>query len=75
MELYVIKRNGDYKLYESYKIKDAIEKSFNSVSIPYDKSVYETVISQLEQKEVSTLDQTFNKIKAERVPMFSFYFL
>ncbi len=52
MELYVIKRNGDYKLYESYKIKDAIEKSFNSVSIPYDKSVYETVISQLEQKEV-----------------------
>ena len=27
MENYVIKRNGKYKPFESYKIKDAIEKS------------------------------------------------
>lgn len=52
MEIYVIKRNGDYKLYESYKIKDAIEKSFNSVTVPYDESIYKTVINQIEQKEV-----------------------
>ena len=33
MEKYVIKRNGDYKPFESYKIKDAIVKSFESVSL------------------------------------------
>ncbi|WP_445722549.1 ribonucleoside triphosphate reductase [Flavobacterium sp.] len=52
MEIYVIKRNGNYKIYESYKIKDAIEKSFKSVSIPYDETIYKTVINQIEQKEV-----------------------
>ena len=63
MELYVIKRNGDYKLYESYKIKDAIEKSFNSVSIPYDKSIYETVIGQIEKKEVSAVEDIQDSIE------------
>jgi hypothetical protein len=33
MENFVIKRNGKYKLFESFKIKDAIEKSFKSFSI------------------------------------------
>lgn len=55
MEIYVIKRNGDYKLYESYKIKDAIEKSFNSVTVPYDESIYKTVINQIEQKKFGRL--------------------
>ncbi len=45
MEQYVIKRNGEYKPFESYKIKDAIEKSFESVSIPFDVIVNESVIS------------------------------
>ncbi|NHN24128.1 ribonucleoside triphosphate reductase [Flavobacterium jejuense] len=56
MEIYVIKRNGNYKIYESYKIKDAIEKSFKSVSIPYDETIYKTVINQIEQKEVCAVE-------------------
>ncbi len=57
MELYVIKRNGDYKSFESYKIRDAIEKSFNSVSVPYDKRVFSIVLEFLEQKNVWSVEE------------------
>lgn len=50
MEKYVIKRNGDYKPFEAYKIQDAIQKAFQSVNLPYDKRIYKTVISGLEVK-------------------------
>ncbi|MBB4802082.1 ribonucleoside triphosphate reductase [Flavobacterium quisquiliarum] len=52
MENYVIKRSGNYQPFESYKIKDAIEKTFQSVSIVVDESVFESVAIQLENKEV-----------------------
>ena len=57
MELYVIKRNGAYKPFESYKIKDAIAKSFTSVSVPFDESVYTIVLNFLEQKEVWSVEE------------------
>ncbi len=57
MEQYVIKRNGEYKPFESYKIKDAIEKSFESVSIPFDVSVYESVISSLQSKNTWAVEE------------------
>ena len=57
MELYVIKRNGAYKPFESYKIKDAIDKSFNSVSVPSDESVFSIVLNFLEQKEVWAVEE------------------
>lgn len=50
MEKYVIKRNGDYKPFEAYKIQDAIQKAFQSVSQPVDKRIYKTVLSGLEVK-------------------------
>ncbi|GAA3738964.1 ribonucleoside triphosphate reductase [Flavobacterium ginsengisoli] len=50
MEKYVIKRNGDYKPFEAYKIQDAIQKAFQSVSQPVDKRIYNTVLSGLEVK-------------------------
>ncbi len=57
MEQYVIKRNGEYKPFESYKIKDAIEKSFESVSIPFDESVYESVMSSLQSKNTWAVEE------------------
>ena len=51
MEKYVIKRNGDYKPFESFKIEDAIAKSFNSLSIKFDESVFENIIKELEVKD------------------------
>lgn len=57
MENYVIKRNGKYQPFESYKIKDAIEKTFQSVSIAVDESVFESVAIQLENKEVWSVEE------------------
>ncbi|WP_339887844.1 ribonucleoside triphosphate reductase [uncultured Flavobacterium sp.] len=57
MEIYVIKRNGAYKPFESYKIKDAIEKSFKSVTVPFDDSVFTIVLDFLEQKNVWSVEE------------------
>ncbi len=69
MEKYVIKRNGGYKPFESFKIKDAIEKSFCSVSIPYDESVFESVLATIENKNtlaVEELQDTIEKVLFEK---------
>lgn len=50
MEKYVIKRNGDYKPFEAYKIQDAIQKAFKSVSKPVDKRIFKIVLSGLDAK-------------------------
>ena len=57
MEKYVIKRNGDYKPFESFKIEDAIAKCFNSVSIAFDESVFENVIKGLQAKETWAVEE------------------
>ena len=63
MKNYVIKRNGKYKPFESYKIKDAIEKSFNSVSIVVDESVFLDIIIQLENEEVWAVEEIQDMIE------------
>ncbi|MDR7212311.1 ribonucleoside triphosphate reductase [Flavobacterium piscis] len=57
MEKYVIKRNGKYKPFESFKIKDAIEKSFLSVSIPTDESIFTKVIGDLQTRETWAVEE------------------
>ena len=57
MEKYVIKRNGDYKPFEPFKIKDAIVKSFNSVSLPFDERVFEKVITAIDSKETWAVEE------------------
>ena len=57
MEKYVIKRNGEYKNFESFKIKDAIEKSFQSVSMAVDKTVFENIVKDLEVKEIWAVEE------------------
>ena len=52
MEKYVIKRNGEYKPFEPFKIKDAIEKSFLSVSIAIDESVFDVLDKYERPKEI-----------------------
>lgn len=50
MEKYVIKRNGEYKPFEIYKIEDAIQKAFKSVNLSMDKKIMKTVLTNLESK-------------------------
>jgi ribonucleoside-triphosphate reductase len=57
MEKYVIKRNGDYKAFTSYKIKDAILKSFESVSVLFDESVYTNVIDAIAIKDTWAVEE------------------
>jgi len=68
MEKYVIKRNGDYKPFEPFKIKDAIVKSFTSVSLPFDERVFEKVMVAIEAKDtwaVEEIQDTIEKILFE----------
>ena len=57
MEKYVIKRNGDYKPFESFKIEDAIAKSFKSATIAFDESVFKNVIKGLQSKETWAVEE------------------
>ena len=59
----MIKRNGDYKSFESYKIKDAIEKSFESVCIPFDESIFNSVISSIEIKDTWAVEEIQDMIE------------
>lgn len=57
MEKYVIKRNGIYKPLELFKIEDAIRKSFNSVSRPFDNEVLGIVKKGLCEKETWAVEE------------------
>lgn len=50
----VIKRDGSLEPFHSYKIEDAIKKAFESVSVPYDEQIIETVLE--EQKNADLFD-------------------
>jgi len=47
MKQYVIKRNGDFEPFQSYKIEDALNKGFKSVGLPYDIEIYQEVLDEL----------------------------
>jgi len=57
METYVIKRNGDYKPFEAFKIEDAILKSFESVTIAYNEEIFLIVIDELKSKTVWAVEE------------------
>ena len=46
MEKFVIKRNGDYRLFEIYKIEAALQKGFESVG----KSFYSEILNAIDRK-------------------------
>jgi ribonucleoside-triphosphate reductase (formate) len=50
MPHYVIKRNGEFDAFKPFKIKDAIEKGFDSVGQLCDESVYAEVMHTLQSK-------------------------
>lgn len=57
MEKYVIKRNGEYMPLETWKIGDAIEKGFGSVSQPTDPTVFQQVLEKLEPKDTWAVEE------------------
>ena len=57
MEKYVIKRNGAYKPFELFKIKDAISKSFSSVNLAFDEIVLDKVTTKLDLKTTWAVEE------------------
>lgn len=68
MDKFVIKRNGQYLPFEAYKIEEAIQKAFNSVSENYNTKVTEKVFKLLQHKDtwaVEDIQDTIEKVLFE----------
>ena len=57
MDQFIIKRNGEYRPFEPFKIKDAIEKAFNSVSEKCDYRIYQKALSTVALKPVLSVEE------------------
>ncbi|MBK8623075.1 MAG: ribonucleoside triphosphate reductase [Saprospiraceae bacterium] len=69
---FVIKRNGEYKLFEAYKIRDAIQKAFQSVSATYSSDIIDKVEGYIGEKTVISVEEIQDII--EKVLFNSQYF-
>ncbi|MBL0331211.1 MAG: ribonucleoside triphosphate reductase [Bacteroidetes bacterium] len=57
MEKYVIKRTGEYKPLDCFKIKDAISKGFQSVNEKFEEGIFEEVILELISKDTWSVEE------------------
>ena len=68
MDKFVIKRNGHYLPFEAFKIEEAIQKAFSSVSETYNPKVAETVFLLLSHQDtlaVEDIQDTIEKVLFE----------
>jgi len=63
MNEFVIKRNGEYKLFEAFKIKDAIQKAFESVSEKFHAEVFDNVIETIASVRVVSVEEIQDTIE------------
>lgn len=63
MEKYVIKRNGAYVPFETFKIEEAIRKAFQSESQTVSLEVIGSVFNQLESKETWAVEEVQDLIE------------
>ncbi|WP_457748973.1 ribonucleoside triphosphate reductase [Sulfurimonas sp.] len=62
---YILKRDGSYKQFFSYKIEDAIKKAFLSENVDFDEAVYIKVIQKLDTKRVVAVEDIQDIIEKE----------
>ncbi|UCN00576.1 ribonucleoside triphosphate reductase [Sulfurimonas sp. SWIR-19] len=62
---YILKRDGSYKQFFSYKIEDAIKKAFLSENVDFDETVYIKVIQRLDAKRVVAVEDIQDIIEQE----------
>lgn len=65
MILNILKRNGSRQGFESYKIKDAIEKAFKSESVAYDSLIYERVLQTILSQITVAVENIQDSIERE----------
>ncbi len=65
MEKYVIKRNGEYKPMDLFKIKEAIIKGFISENSTYDNQIFANIQLKLESKDTWSVEEIQDLIEQE----------
>lgn len=65
MEKYVIKRNGEYKPMDLFKIKEAIIKGFKSENSTYDDQIFANIQLKLEGKDTWSVEEIQDLIEQE----------
>lgn len=65
MEKYVIKRNGEYKPLDLFKIKDAIIKGFKSENSTYDNQIFTNIQVKLDNKDTWSVEEIQDLIEQE----------
>ena len=63
MDQFVIKRNGEYKPFAPFKIQDAIQKAFQSVSLPYDHHIFDRVIHSIDDFTAISVEEIQDMIE------------
>lgn len=63
MNQFVIKRNGEYAPFESYKIEEAIRKAFESAAVPFDEKLTSILFEQLADKTTWSVEEVQDKIE------------
>ncbi len=61
----IIKRDGKRVVFEAYKIEDAIKAAFKSVSVPYDKRVFESVLVKISFEPIKAVEEIQDIIEYE----------
>lgn len=61
----ILKRDGTYKGFHSYKIEDAIKKAFKSENTTYDNSIFFNVLEKLKSKRVIAVEDIQDNIESE----------
>jgi ribonucleoside-triphosphate reductase len=61
----ILKRDGTYKEFLSFKIEDAIKKAFKSQHVTYDSSIFFNVLEKLKSKRVVAVEDIQDLIETE----------
>jgi len=61
----ILKRDGSYKEFQSFKIEDAIKKAFKSEHITYNSSIFFNVLENLKSKRVVAVEDIQDSIEQE----------
>ena len=61
----ILKRDGKYQIFQSFKIEDAIKKAFKSVDVIYDDSIYISVINRYKTNDTLFVEEIQDSIEKE----------
>ena len=61
----ILKRDGTTQVFQDFKIEDAIKKAFASENVPYDQSVFRSLMGKLDHKRIAAVEDVQDMIEQE----------